>query len=354
MSAISGTAGPLSRQVRRFTTTSGLTLIAIVLVSAFLMPLAYMVTTAFKDQSQLTTVGAPLYPAAPETFEYNGETLDVYDVPTEDGQVHAWALVQGHREDAIFIDPANVEGGEITWIGRWRTLQQHWSFALNTENFTSAWATIEFPRLFLNTFLIAGLSTIGAVLSAICVAYGFSRFRFPGRNGLFMLMIATIILPFQVTLIPQYAVFLQLGWVGTWLPLIVPHFFSNAYNVFLLRQYFLTIPRELDEAAMMDGAGSFRILRSVIVPQARAAIVAVALFHFFFAWNEFFLPLVYLQSVPEMQPLAVGLARFNALYSQEPTLIQAAAIMAMALPVTVFFLAQRAFMRGVVFTGVEK
>jgi multiple sugar transport system permease protein len=345
---------PLSRQLRRFTATSGLTLLALVVVSAFLMPLAYMVTSAFKDQSQLTTVGAPLYPAAPETFEYNGETLDVYDVPTEDGQVHAWALVQGHREDAIFIDPANVAAGEITWIGRWRTLQQHWAFELNTENFTSAWDTIEFPRLFLNTFLIAGLSTIGAVLSAICVAYGFSRFRFPGRNGLFLVMLATIILPFQVTLIPQYAVFLQLGWVGTWLPLIVPHFFSNAYNVFLLRQYFLTIPRELDEAAMIDGAGSFRILRSVIIPQAKAAIVAVSLFHFFWAWNEFFLPLVYLQSVPELQPLAVGLAHFNSLYSQEPTLIQAAAIMAMLLPVVVFFLAQRAFMRGVVFSGVEK
>jgi len=202
--------------------------------------------------------------------------------------------------------------------------------------------------------MIAGLSTIGAVLSAICVAYGFSRFRFPGRNGLFLLMLATIILPFQVTLIPQYVVFLQLGWIGTWLPLIVPHFFSNAYNVFLLRQYFLTIPRDLDEAAMIDGASSFRILRSVIIPQARPAIVAVSLFHFFWAWNEFFLPLVYLQSTPDLQPLAVGLGRFNALYSQEPTLIQAAALMAMALPLVVFFLAQRAFMRGVVFTGVEK
>ena len=167
-------------------------------------------------------------------------------------------------------------------------------------------------------------------------------------------MLATIILPFQVTLIPSYAVYLQLGWVGTWLPLIVPHFFANAYNVFLLRQYFLTIPRELDEAAMIDGAGPLRILTAVVVPQAKAAIVAVTLFHFFWAWNEYFLPLIYLQSQPDLQPLAVGLARFNALYSQEPTLIQAAAILAMALPVAVFFLAQRAFMRGIVVTGVDK
>jgi multiple sugar transport system permease protein len=346
--------GPLGRQSRRFAAVAGMTLLAVMVVSAFLMPLAYMVATAFKDQSQLTAVGAPIYPATPETFEYEGEVLNVYDVPTEDGALHVWALVEPHREDAVFIDPANPDAGPIQWTGRWRTLQQHWAFELNIANFGNAWNTIEFPRLFFNTVMIAGLSTIGAVASALCVAYGFSRFRFPGRNGLFMLMLATIILPFQVTLIPQYAVYLQLGWVGTWLPLIVPHFFSNAYNVFLLRQYFLTIPRELDEAAMIDGASSFRILRSVIIPQAKAAIVAVSLFHFFWAWNEFFLPLVYLQSVPDLQPLAVGLGRFNALYSQEPTLIQAAALMAMALPVLVFFFAQRAFMRGVVFSGVEK
>jgi multiple sugar transport system permease protein len=198
------------------------------------------------------------------------------------------------------------------------------------------------------------VSTVGAVLSSVCVAYGFSRFRFPGRNGLFLVLLSTIILPLQVTLIPTFAVYAALGWVGTWLPLIVPHFFANAYNVFLLRQYFLTIPRELDEAAMIDGAGPFRILRSVVVPQARAAIVAVSLFHFFWAWNEFFLPLIYLQGDRELQPLSVGIAEFNGAYSTEPTLIQAAAVMALVIPVVVFFLAQRAFMRGVVITGVDK
>jgi multiple sugar transport system permease protein len=345
---------PIRPDTRRFAAFSGVTLLAITVASAFLMPLAYMLATAFKSESQLTTPGAPLYPAVPDTFTYEGEDYAVYDVPDEDGTIHAWALIEPHREDAIFIDPAAPEAGPIEWEGRWRTLEQHWTFSLRTENFTAAWDTIEFPLLFFNTFAIAALSTIGAVLSAICVAYGFSRFRFPGRNGLFLLMLATIILPFQVTLIPSYAVYLQLGWVGTWLPLIVPHFFANAYNVFLLRQYFLTIPRDLDESAMIDGAGPLRILRSVIIPQAIPGIVAVTLFHFFWAWNEYFLPLIYLQGKPDLQPLAVGLARFNALYSQQPTLIQAAAIMAMALPVVVFFFAQRTFMRGVVFTGVEK
>jgi multiple sugar transport system permease protein len=344
---------PLRGQLRRFLAVSGFTLFASLVVSIFLMPLLYMTATAFKSETQTSTPGAPLYPAAPETFVYEGEEYPVFQVPTPDG-VQSWALIDPHRESSVFIDPANPNAGPIEWQGRWRTLEQSWSFALDWTSFSRAWEILNFPRMFLNTFLIAALSTIGAVVSAILVAYGFSRFRFPGRNGLFLLMLATIILPFQVTLIPTYAVYFALGWVGTWLPLIIPHFFANAYNVFLLRQYFLTIPRDLDEAAMIDGAGPFRILRSVIVPQAIPAIVAVTLFHFFWAWNEYFLPLVYLQGTPELQPLSVGLGRFNSLYSGEPTVIQAAAIMAMLLPVVVFFIAQRAFMRGVVFGGVEK
>ena len=192
------------------------------------------------------------------------------------------------------------------------------------------------------------------MLSSILVAYGFARFRFPGKNALFIVLIATIILPFQVTLLPQYVLFTWLGWNGTWLPLIIPHCFANAYNVFLLRQYFLSIPRELDEAAMIDGAGPFRILRSIIVPQSIAAITAVSLFHFFFAWNDFFMPLLYLGSKPELQPLSIAIQQYNALYASQPTLIQASALLTMAVPIVIFLLAQRAFMRGVVVTGVDK
>ena len=213
---------------------------------------------------------------------------------------------------------------------------------------------MNFPLLLRNTVGIAVLSTFGAIVSSILVAYGFARFRFPGKNVFFIILIATIILPFQVTLLPTYVIFTWLGWNGTWLPLIIPHFFANAYNVFLLRQYFMSIPRELDEAAMIDGAGPFRILRSIIVPQSVAAITAVCLFHFFFAWNDFLVPLLYLASKPDLQPLSLGIQQFNALYSTQPTLIQAAAFMTMIVPIAVFLLAQRAFMRGVVVTGVDK
>ena len=347
-------SSPFGRHMRKFTAASGVTLLGIAVASAFLMPLLFMTATAFKEKIQLTTPGAPIYPASPDTFLWEGVELPIYDVPMPDGSTRALAIVEKGREESVLIDPANPDAGPIPWVGRWRTLQQHWSFNLTFDNFATAWDVIAFPRLLFNTLAIATIGTIGAVLSSICVAYGFSRFRFPGRNGLFLLLLSTIILPLQVTLIPTFAVFSALGWVGSWLPLIVPHFFANAYNVFLLRQYFRTIPRDLDEAAMIDGAGPFRILWSVIIPQAKAAIVAVSLFHFFFAWNDFFLPLIYLQGNRSLQPLSVGIAEFNALYGQEPTLIQAGAIMAMALPVIVFFLAQRAFMRGVVITGVEK
>ncbi|HLQ49775.1 MAG TPA: carbohydrate ABC transporter permease, partial [Candidatus Dormibacteraeota bacterium] len=154
----------------------------------------------------------------------------------------------------------------------------------------------------------------------------------------------------------QYIGFKAIGWTGTWLPLIVPHFFANAYNVFLLRQYFLTLPRELDQAAQVDGASPLRILWSVIVPQAWPAIIAVALFHFFFTWNDFFAPLVYLSGHPELATMTVGLQAFSAVYAGSGSgfLTQAAALLALIVPVAIFFIAQRVFMRGVVISGVEK
>lgn len=326
---------------------------AIILVSAFLMPLAYMASTSLKTADQMSATDAPLWPAVPETFEYLGKAYPVYDVPTADGR-HQWALVEPGREESGFVDPANPDAGVIRWTGRWRTLTQSWRFSLNVDNYSTAWNAIDFGRLLFNTVAISGIGTFGTLVSSICVAYGFSRFRIPAKNGLFLLLLSTIILPFQVTLIPTFALFSALGWTGTWLPLLVPHFFANAYNVFLLRQFFGTIPRDLDEAAMIDGASPFRVLVSVILPQSIPAVVAVGLFHFFWAWNDYFLPLIYLQGNAAAQPISVGIANFNALYSQKPTLIEASAVMALAVPVLIFFLAQRAFMRGIVVTGVEK
>lgn len=348
-----GEGGPVARSYRRYLGRASLTMFALIIVSAFLLPLLFMVTTALQQPGQRTTPGAPVYPASPLTGTYQGEPYPIYAVPF-DGGTRNLMLVKKGRESSVFVDPVDGAATPIEWTGHWRTLEQAWAFAPDFSNFSNVWTQLDFPRLLFNTAAIATLSTIAAVASSALVAYGFARFRFPGKNMLFVILIATIILPFQVTLIPTYVIFTWLGWNGTWLPLIIPHLFANAFNVFLLRQYFLSIPRDLDEAAMIDGASPFRILRSVILPLSIPAVAAVSLFHFFFAWNDFFVPLLYLSSKPELQPLSIAIQRFNALFVSEPTLIQAAALMTMAVPVVVFFLAQRAFMRGVVVTGVEK
>ena len=337
-------------------TRLGLTLFAASLAMIFLLPLGYMVLTSIKDNSQITALNAPLWPASPQTYTAaDGQIYPLYTVPLPEGGTKNLAMLKPGRIVSTFIDPAT--GQEIKWQGNWRGLSPVWSgIEPKFDNFTTVLATLNFPLLLRNTLVVAILGTIGAVVSAVVVAYGFARFRIPGRDGLFLLMIMTIILPFQVLLIPQYIGFRAVGWTGTWLPLIVPHFFANAYNVFLLRQYFLTLPRELDQAAQVDGASPLRILWSVIIPQAWPAIIAVALFHFFFAWNDFFAPLVYLSGRPDLATMTVGLQAFSATYAASGTgyLTQAAALMAIVVPVAIFFFAQRAFMRGVVISGVEK
>jgi multiple sugar transport system permease protein len=344
---------PLQRSLRKFTGHAAIFLVAAALLSAFLMPLAYMAMTSLKDQAQVADPASPLYPASPRTFSYEGADLPIYAVPV-DGAVRELAIVEKGRESSVMVDPADPAAGTFTWQGRWRTLEPAYVFDPKVENFAIAWNQIEFPKLLRNTAIIAVISTIGAVGSAVLVAYGFSRFRFRGRGPLFIVLLSTIMLSAQVTLVPTYILFTRIGWTGSWLPLIVPHFFANAYNVFLLRQYFMTIPTDLDEAAMIDGASPIRILRSVVAPQAIPAIVAVTLFHFFFAWNEFLMSLVYVGGNPDLWPLSLGMQKFAALYVTRPPLVQASAILAIIVPVVVFFLSQRAFMRGVVFTGVDK
>jgi multiple sugar transport system permease protein len=343
----------IPKKIRKGTDTILGTGFTLLILTIFLIPLVYGIVTALKTDSQFSKIGAPWWPATEGQFEYEGKMYDVYMVPIE-GDFKEMAIVRKGRTNSDFVDIHNAEAGLITWEGAWRSLERTWQADPQWNNFPTAWNTIKFPRLLGNTFMYASITTFGAVLSASLVAYGFARFRIPKKNILFMLMLSTVILPGAVTLIPTYFVFLKLGWVGTWLPLIVPAFFAWGTNVFLLRQFFLSIPRELDEAAMMDGANPIRIFFSIIIPQAVPALTAVALFHFFWSWNDFFGPLIYLAGNPEKFPITVGLTAFNRLYSQSTNLIQAASLVSAVIPVIVFFMAQRIFMQGVVITGVEK
>jgi multiple sugar transport system permease protein len=331
-----------------------MTSIGLVVLLMFLAPLGYMFTTSIKSDPQMSDPKAPFYwPYSKVTFNYEGKELELLEVPT-DGGIRQLAALKKGRQETIFIDPENPEAGEIVWKGNWRALDPVYKPDPQWQNFAKAWTDLDFLRVFRNTVIIAVFGTLGAVGSSLFVGYGFARFNFKGKNTLFMILIATIILPVQATLIPTFILFSRIGWTNTFLPLIVPHYFANAYNVFLLRQYFMQIPRDLDEAAMIDGAGPVRILFSVVLPNAMPALTAVSLFHFFFAWNDFFTPLVYLVSKPDLWPLSVALQKFNALYGRQPNLIQAGALITLVLPVLIFFMAQRIFMQGVVFTGVDK
>lgn len=340
---------------RRATLKSfGVTFFAVVVLAAFLSPMLRTVAISLKTPAQIGESNSPLWPATPGTFEFEGDELDVYLVPLPDGTTRELALLDAGRQESVFVDPANAAAEPITWQGSWRALERPWEFDPHWQNFSEAWEIIDFPRLIFNTAALAVIGTLGTLLSCVLVAYGFSRFRFRGRNLLFLVLLSTIFLPAAVTLIPTYTIFVKLGWVGTWLPLLVPAFFANAYDVFLLRQYFMTLPRELDDAAKIDGAGPLRILTSVILPQSWAVIVAVAVFHIVYTWNLYFEPLLYLSSKPDLQPIATGLARFNSIYSEQVELVQAATLMTIVIPMIIFFFAQRAFMRGIVITGVEK
>ena len=340
-------------QARNVGQSFAVTFFAVVLLAAFLSPLIRAASYSIKSPEQISQVDSPIYPADPLQFTYQGRDYDVYQVPIE-GTTRSLALVKKGRAESQFVDPTKPSAGLITWEGSWRTLERTWTFAPNFSNFVDVWNLINYPRLLFNTIALALIGMVGTLVSCTLVAYGFARFRFRGKGLLFTLLIATIFLPAAVTVIPTYTIFVKLGWVGTWLPLLVPAFFANAYDVFLLRQYLLTIPREMDEAAAIDGAGPFRTLLSVIVPQAWPVIGAVAIFHIVYSWNDFFGPLIYLSSKEELQPLAVGLARFNGVHYRNPALIQAGTLMTLIIPVLIFLIFQRVFTRGVVITGVEK
>ncbi len=343
-----------ARQRRRLLMQAATTLVALILLSVYLMPLGYGLLTSLKSKAQASDSKAPLLPMDTAQFEYEGKTYDVLHVPTADG-LQEWAIVTKGRQVSTFLDIHNPQAGLIEWEGNWRGLEPVRSLSVRWGNYPQAWNTIDFLRLLLNTLGYALITMVGTLVASALTAYGFARFRFPLKNLLFIVLISTIVLPPAVTLVPTYAFFVNvLGWGGTWLPLIVPKMFGHAYNVFLLRQYFMTIPREMEEAAMIDGAGPLRAFTSVILPQSIPALTAVAMFHFFFAWNDFFEPLIYLAGNRAANPITVGLTDFNGLYNSEPQLVLAASVISMVLPLTIFFLAQRVFIQGIVITGVDK
>ncbi|MEM7029745.1 MAG: carbohydrate ABC transporter permease [Chloroflexota bacterium] len=249
-----------------------------------------------------------------------------------------WLIVTSLKSlDQVFTDP-------LVWI----PTPIHWN------NYVEALTSPAFPFLTLlgNTLFYSVLSTIGIVFSSAMIAYAFARLEFWGRDVLFGITLATMMLPGIVLLIPTYVLFQRFGWAGTYAPLIVPAFFGNAFNIFLLRQFMLTIPWELSDAGRVDGAHELIIFWRIIMPLVKPALLVVAVFHFMYAWNDFLGPLIYLDEADEY-PLVLGLNAFQTRFGVQWHLIMAATLSVTFPLIVLFFVAQRYFIEGITLSGLK-
>jgi multiple sugar transport system permease protein len=228
-----------------------------------------------------------------------------------------------------------------------------WPDPFRWVNFAEIFDRLPLIRYAWNTTQIAVGSTIGILVSCIPVAYALSRMRWRGRQFAFVLILSTLMLSVQVTIVPLYIIWVRLGQVGHLTPLILPSFLGDAFSIFLLRQFFLTIPEELSDAARVDGASEFQILTRVIVPLAKPAIAAVAIFNFLYNWNDLFAPLLFVGTNEKLWTLMIAMSEFNQRHGTEWNLVMAASILVMLPVIVLFFLAQRVFVEGVTLTGVK-
>ncbi len=245
-----------------------------------------------------------------------------------------WCLLTALKTPSeVFAD--NLFPTELQWV-----------------NFSEALTAIPFLQFFINTMTILIPVLVGVLLSNSLVAFGFSRLNVPLKNLWFTLLLATMMLPGQVTLIPQFVIYQQIGWVGSYLPLIVPAFFGSAFNVFLLRQFMMGIPKELDEAAKLDGANTFTIYSKIIMPLVKPAMTAITIFTVTGVWNDYQGPLIYVSDVNKFT-MAIGLSLFKGEYSVEWNMMMAATIVMILPIILLFFVAQKYFIEGITVTGLK-
>jgi multiple sugar transport system permease protein len=221
------------------------------------------------------------------------------------------------------------------------------------QNYIEMWTALPFADFFLNSAKISTLATVGQILSCSMGAFAFGVLRFRGRDLLFLALIATLMVPYQVTLIPTFILFSKLGWVNTHLPLWVPSFWGGAFGTFLIRQFYMTIPMDLAESARIDGANIFHIFRHIYVPLSGPAVATLAIFTFMWSWNDLLSPLIYVHELRKLT-LTVGLSFFQNQYGGKWTLMMAGAVVSILPILTVFFLAQRYFIQGIALSGIKR
>jgi ABC-type glycerol-3-phosphate transport system permease component len=249
----------------------------------------------------------------------------------------------------LWILSTSLKGNEQIFVipPKWIPETFHW------ENYIDVFKKMPFLIYLKNTVFITGLTIVGVVFSSSLVAYAFACLRWPGRDGLFIFILATMMLPMQVTIIPLFVLFKEFGWLNTFKPLIVPAFFGGgAFNIFLLRQFFLTIPHELFDAARIDGCSEFRIYWNIVLPLAKPALATVAILTFMMTWNDFFGPLIYLSDKLK-GTLALGLAMFVGQHQTEWGMLMAASVLMMLPIIVIFFFFQKYFIKGFVMSGIK-
>jgi multiple sugar transport system permease protein len=328
----------------------------------FLLPFLWMVITAVKSSQDVFHTPPRWLPYDNVRVDVNGEQLPMYNVQTETGirQLAAVKIIEGV---GTFVDPKEpgqtfeyeIQQGTVKIAEpvmhisfRW----QNFSDAMNRGSRPTVGAS--FSNYFRNSLIIAFFSIVGTLLSNAPVAYAFARIKFPGRDLLFILVLATMMLPFQVTMIPIYLFFNNLlGWGDTFLPLIIPTFFANAYDVFLLRQFFKTIPEEMCDAARVDGASEWQIFTRIVLPLSTPVLATVTVFTFLWAWNDFTGPLLFLTS-PRNFTMSLGLQDFQSQRTMVWNQLMAASVVFTVPIIIAFFFAQKTFIQGIKLTGSKE
>jgi multiple sugar transport system permease protein len=328
----------------------------------FLVPFLWMVITALKSSQDVFHSPPRWLPYDNVYTEVNGEKLPLYNVQTEEGvkQLAAVQIIEGVGTFVDPQDPRQVFEYEIQ-KGKAKIAEPVMHVSFRWQNFSDAMNRGSRPTVgasfwiyFRNSLIIAFFSIIGTLLSNAPVAYAFARIKFRGRELLFLLVLATMMLPFQVTMIPIYLFFNNfLGWGDTFLPLIIPTFFANAYDVFLLRQFFRTIPEEMCDAARVDGASEWQIFTRIVLPLSVPVLATVTVFTFLWAWNDFTGPLLFLTS-PRNFTMALGLQDFQSQRTMVWNQLMAASVVFTIPIIIAFFFAQRTFIQGIKLTGSKE
>lgn len=322
----------------------------------FFVPFLWMLSTALKSDQDVFRVPPTWLPHDNLQVTVNGQRVPVYEVDLE-GETRRLALLSIAEGYGTFADPVNPAetirvrmkfARPILVLGpRWQNFPDAMNRATRPGLGVNFWTYIK------NSLIIAAFAIIGTLVSCAPAAYGFARVRWPGRDLVFLIVLSTMMLPFQVTMIPLYIVFTdKLRWGNTFLPLIVPTFFGNGFDIFLLRQFFRTIPEELCDAARVDGASEFRIFWSIVLPLSVPVLATITVFTFLWAWNDFQGPLLYLTD-PRKFTMALGLQDFQGQHSVAWNLLMAAAAVFTIPIVILFFFAQRTFIQGVKLTGLK-